>query len=59
VRDLGVKDERIIKGFNLGKEFFKNVLLVVTEPLGEGNRCSSLEEIEESVPLREGVGIIL
>jgi hypothetical protein len=56
VHDLGVKVERLIKDFDLGKAFFKNVLLVVTEPLEEGNRCSSLEEIEDTVPLREGVG---
>jgi hypothetical protein len=55
VHDLGIKDGRLIKFFDLEDVFFKHVLLDIIEPLEEGISCSSLEEISEIITLGEGL----
>jgi hypothetical protein len=55
VNDLGIKDGRLIKFFDLEGVFFKHVLLDIIEPLEEGISCSFLEEISEIITLGEGL----
>jgi hypothetical protein len=55
---LEIKVERLINGLDLRRTFSKNVLSDIDsyDPLENGTICSSPEEMEDTVPLKEGVG---